>query len=353
MERDSITDEREADLAFQRAMLQGVSRTFALTIPTLPPRLAEVVGNAYLLCRLADTIEDEPALDAGRKREFSERLVQVVEGREMAAGLAADLHPLLGAGTLDSERRLVRGAERVVRVTHGFSATERDALARCVRIMSGGMSEFQQHATLAGLRDIEVLDRYCYHVAGVVGEMLTTLFCEYSPSIAAHRARLAELAVSFGQALQMTNILKDMWEDRRRGACWLPREVFARHGVDLASLGGPGEPGFAAALDELIAITRTHLANALEYTLLLPAREIGVRRFCLWALGMAVLTLRRIHRRPDFAAAGEVKISRASVRATVAVTNAAVGHDLLLRWLFAGFTQGLPRSSAARTVAAH
>ena len=34
----------------------------------------------------------------------------------------------------------------------------------------------------------------------------------------------------------MTNILKDVWEDRSRGACWLPQEVFERRGVDLAQL---------------------------------------------------------------------------------------------------------------------
>ena len=49
-----------SDLAYQAGMLQCVSRTFALTIPQLPGALRDVVGNAYLLCRIADTIEDEP-----------------------------------------------------------------------------------------------------------------------------------------------------------------------------------------------------------------------------------------------------------------------------------------------------
>ena len=57
--------------------------------------------------------------------------------------------------------------------------------------------------------------------------MLTDLFCAYSPEIDARRSRLAPLSTSFGQGLQMTNILKDTWEDRRRGVCWLPRDVFA------------------------------------------------------------------------------------------------------------------------------
>jgi len=42
--------------AYQEAILPKVSRTFALTIPQLPPALRDVVANAYLLCRIADTI---------------------------------------------------------------------------------------------------------------------------------------------------------------------------------------------------------------------------------------------------------------------------------------------------------
>lgn len=46
---------RERD--YQAHILRGVSRTFALTIPVLPRNLAEVAATAYLLCRVADTIE--------------------------------------------------------------------------------------------------------------------------------------------------------------------------------------------------------------------------------------------------------------------------------------------------------
>ena len=63
---------KSEDFAYQEQILQGVSRTFALTIPQLPKPLRDVVGNAYLLCRIADTIEDEPALSIEQKHKFSE-----------------------------------------------------------------------------------------------------------------------------------------------------------------------------------------------------------------------------------------------------------------------------------------
>ena len=334
-----------SDLAYQTQALQGVSRSFAFTIPQLPGTLRDVVGNAYLLCRIADTIEDEPALSAAQKRDFSRCFVGVVEGREDAAGFARALGALLSPSTTGHERDLVANTVRVVRITAGFRPAQRRALERCVRIMTRGMAEFQRKASLDGLDDLPHLDRYCYHVAGVVGEMLTELFCDYSEEIGARREDLLALAASFGQGLQMTNILKDVWDDRDRGVCWLPRDVFLSRGFELRSLApGQADPRFIDGLFELVAIARHHLANALRYVLLIPAHETGIRRHCLWALGMAVLTLRRIHALPAFGNGREVTISRRNVKAVIVVTSALSRSNPALKLLFAGVTRGLPRA---------
>lgn len=336
-------DSRDGDFAYQEHILEGVSRTFALTIPQLPHPLRDVVGNAYLLCRITDTIEDEPALTPLQKQAFSERFAEIVAGREEAEPFARELGALLSSSTTESERDLVAHTDRVIRITRRFSPTQQNALERCVRIMSRGMAEFQRNQTPDGLHDLPHLDRYCYHVAGVVGEMLTELFCDYSPEINRRREDLLALSVSFGQGLQMTNILKDVWDDRRRGACWLPRDVFLRAGFELGSLpAGKTHPGMAAGLLELVGIARRHLANALRFILLIPSRETGIRRHCLWALGMAVLTLRRIHATPRFRDGQEVKISRRSVWAVAFVTSAVARSNFALKVLFNFFTRSLP-----------
>lgn len=343
------TTSRDADLAYQEHILQGVSRTFALTIPQLPGPLREVVGNAYLLCRIADTIEDEHGLEAADKRKLSERFIDVVAGRLSSAVFANELAPLLTTSSLPAEHDLVRNTPTVIRLTHSFRQAQRDSLERCVRIMSTGMAEFAQSASLQGLGDIGELNRYCYHVAGVVGELLTELFCDYSPSIDARRGQLMALSVSFGQGLQMTNILKDIWDDREREACWLPRDVFHRHGFDLPTLDVSNrKSGFQRGLVELIGVARWHLANALDYTLLLPKEEPGIRRFCLWALGMAVLTLRKIFKNLDFADGSAVKISRRSVKFTIFVTSITAKQDFLLKLLFEYFTRSLPVAESGR-----
>ena len=331
-----------ADLAFQDEILQGVSRTFALTIPQLPDALERVVGNAYLLCRIADTIEDDKHLPYADKRHFSDRFIRVVNGAEDADRFALDLQPRLSPTATDSERDLVRNTPAVIRITHSFNQRQQAALQRCIRIMADGMTRYQEANVSSGLIDQQDMDSYCYYVAGVVGEMLTELFCDYSSAINQNYDEMMKLAVSFGQGLQMTNILKDIWDDQKRNMCWLPQSVLERYGVSLSG-DAPLRNGkeFQQALGHLIGVAHKHLNNALNYTLLLPGHETGIRRFCLWALGMAVLTLRNINNRRGFTSGDEVKISRCSVKATIISANLLTRHDFLLRWLFNRLAAGL------------
>jgi farnesyl-diphosphate farnesyltransferase len=143
------------------------------------------------------------------------------------------------------------------------------------------------------------------------------------------------LAPSFGQGLQMTNILKDIWEDMKRTMCWLPAEVFRRVGYDNNNLKHEiRSPEFVSGLRQLITIANSHLHNALDYTLLIPKNQIGIRRFCLWGLGFAVLTLRKINRNPVFSSSQDVKVTRDTVKRTILIANMMVRWDGMLRTLF-------------------
>lgn len=339
------------DEAYQDEILQQVSRTFALTIPQLPAGLCKVVANAYLLCRIADTIEDDKSMSPAKKREFAERFIKVVKGSASARHFSESLFPLLSAAATGAEQDLIANVESVVRVTQGFNQRQRGALERCVSIMAEGMVRYQDAETLDGVADLDDMGRYCYYVAGVVGEMLTELFCDYSPEIDAHRDKLMSLAVSFGQGLQMTNILKDIWEDHARGACWLPRDIFDNYGVDIRHK-APGQmnAGFIDGLNELLGVAHAHIDNALRYTLMIPRREKGLRRFCLWALGMAVLTLEKIRQNPRFTEGHQVKISRRSVKATVFLTNLFVSQDRILDRLFQFSGRHLPMATIHETL---
>ncbi len=331
--------------AYQEQALLKVSRTFALAIPQLPQPLREVIGNAYLLFRIADTIEDDPGLCGPRRGPLLGEFAEAVAGRAPAEPLAARLARTLSDATDSEQRNLVAHAPLVLDVTHGFPPAQRRAIERCMRVMTDGMSEFGGGAPdrVATLRDLE---RYTYCVAGVVGEMITDLACEYSAEIAARRDRLYPLCRRFGCGLQLVNILKDLWRDNRRGVCWLPRTVFPA-GVDLSSPDARSQAAFLEGLDTLVAVARDHLDAALEYTLLIPRRQIGIRRFLLWTLGPAVLTLRRIHANPRFRSGEDVKVTRCDVRATIFVTTALARRDAALRSLFRKASAPLPTRAGA------
>lgn len=324
-----------ADDELQAILLEGVSRTFALTIPQLPAALYPAVANAYLLCRIVDTIEDEVSLSPEQKKHFCSLFIDIVKTGSHAKAFTEELAPLLSKQTIPAEHSLIRLTPRVIAITHSLDPAQIEALACCVETMAKGMPVYQALDLHAGLKTMKDMDDYCYYVAGCVGEMLAKLFCHYSEEIAQHREELLKLSVSFGQGLQMTNILKDIWDDAERGVCWLPQDIFTETGFNLAELTPTtDDERFRLGLTHLIGIAHGHLQDALTYTQLLPSHEIGIRNFCLWALGMAVLTLKKIKENLNFHESSQVKITRNSVKATIIASKLAGRSNLLLSLLF-------------------
>ncbi len=340
-ERSRVT--HAADMIFQERMLLGVSRTFALTIPQLPGDLRQAVGNAYLLCRIADTIEDDVGLTADQKTHHLQTFIDILATGGGADAFAHELHLRLDPSTPAAERELIRECVRVLRINSSLDPRQQAAIVRCVAIMGRGMDRFERDRSPHGLATLGDHERYCYVVAGVVGEMLTELFCAHSDRIDARRELLMSRAVRFGQGLQMTNILKDIWDDLERDTCWLPRDVFSRQGFDLSQLHSRHpDPVFDRGMNEMVGIAHSRLRDALAYTLLIPRRETGIRRFLLWAIGLSVLTLQKIHRHPGFTSGAQVKVSRRTVKAVVTSTSVLSASNLALIAIFSLAVGGLP-----------
>lgn len=324
-----------ADDELQAILLEGVSRTFALTIPQLPKELYPAVANAYLLCRIVDTIEDEVSLSVKQKEKFCTDFIDIVKTGNNAESFAKALAPLLSQQTIPAEHTLIHLTPRVIKITHSFDSEQIQALADCVETMAKGMPIFQALDLHAGVATMTDMDNYCYYVAGCVGEMLAKLFCHYSAEINTYKDELLKLSVSFGQGLQMTNILKDIWDDADRGVCWLPQDIFTETGFELNDLTPEtNDPNFRLGLEHLISIAHRHLQNALEYTQLLPSHETGIRNFCLWALGMAVLTLKNIKNNLGFNESNQVKITRKDVKKTIFISKLTARSNSLLSLLF-------------------
>lgn len=262
-----------------RELLERTSRTFALTIPLLPEPTRGAVTTAYLLFRIADTFEDATtwpvALRTKALGEFSSLLDEPdeAEARALARRWAAD-PPLTHDGYIDLLERtpVVMAAFRGLRPSS--RAIVREHVQRTIEGMAGYVERAPDGAALE-LRDIEDLRAYCYVVAGIVGEMLTELFLDQHPGIAAVGPHLRERARHFGEALQLTNILKDALTDATEGRRFLP---------DTA----PRERVFQLARDDL--------ARAREYVLALQESEAprGLVAFTALPVLLAIATLDRV-----------------------------------------------------------
>jgi farnesyl-diphosphate farnesyltransferase len=302
-----------SDLAYQKAILSSVSRTFALTIPLLPPAIEVVVGNTYLLCRIVDTIEDAAELSPTDKQGLSKLFLEAVLGVIPVEDFVSPcLVALKGYSNVD-ELDLIAHTPTVLRILHTFPDKDQAAISRCVSIMSDGMSYFHGKQTQEGLKDLAEFEKYCYVVAGVVGELLTSIFSNYSAGFAKQIHGHEQLAIAFGQALQMTNILKDSPEDRARGVSWKPASM---------------------SQGELLKIAYEKLQDSMSYILLIPANEVGMRRFCFLAFGLAVMTLEKIATRKEFSNKSEVKLSRNTVWVFYAFTKIAASNPLLMKAFF-------------------
>ena len=188
MEPDSgISDE-----AYQDQILPHVSRTFALTIPQLPPAL-RTRGDERLSALPHRRHHRGRAGAVGRRHLplSPERFTAVVQGTRGCARLARDVAPRLSDRTLPAERDLVaqHGAGHPGRARLRRAAARRDPTLHRGDVPTACTSSSAPRAS-RGSPARRDLDDYCYYVAGVVGEMLTELFCAYSPAIVRHDAAL-------------------------------------------------------------------------------------------------------------------------------------------------------------------
>jgi farnesyl-diphosphate farnesyltransferase len=362
----ALREGRIADpAAYAEFMLAQVSRTFALNIRVLPYRLRRQVLLAYLFCRMADTLEDDGELLPPEKV----RLLEAFRGlfppgpswerkvEDFAAAVPAHWGDAdrEGTGEVRWDRLLVYHCRPVLRQLREFPEPAVRAISACVDEMSSGMIRFtgRQESVAAGgvlIGTLKDLDDYCYFVAGTVGNLLCELFALHSPLITAKRAKaLRGLSVSFGLGLQLTNILKDIHDDRGRNVSYIPQDLLAAHGLTQATfLSEDRREEAAAVMEALIRKANGHLEDALAYSCLLPRMEPRIRLFCLWPLFMAEETLvllagnRRALREP-----AKLKISREEVAAIVRRTSLACWSNRLIRALFQGPRMRLEAALAA------
>lgn len=305
-------------------LLEGVSRSFYLTLKALPQGLREPISLAYLLARTADTLADTPNIPEGEKEaslsEFN-RLVQTeAEARDKAAE-AALCERLRGSFVLHqedaSEARLLERLPEIFEAYHQLPARLADAtrrvLAPIVRGQLLDIRRFPVDGQVRALQTAAELDDYTYLVAGCVGEFWTRVSAsELQEDFAGSTPldQMVEWGIRYGKGLQLVNILRDVSKDIRMGRCYFPAEELAAHGLTLEEVSR--DPA------RLIPVTaswrvrcREHLEQGLRY--LEAVRHRRVRYATALPLLLAFRTLDRLEKASPAEFLQGIKVPRSEV----------------------------------------
>jgi farnesyl-diphosphate farnesyltransferase len=207
-----------ADLEWCHEAVQGVSRTFALTVDVLDEPMASYICIGYLLCRVPDTVEDAdhipPAEQVSLLREY-DRMLDPDDDTDAGAFRSAVGEWLPDAEDRTDDWEVVASTPRIARTFAALPDDVREAVTPPARELVQGMAMFvERYADEGGLRiqSREELEEYCYYAAGTVGNLVTNLLARGDLS-GERRARLYDTAEQFGLLLQLVNVAKDVYDD--------------------------------------------------------------------------------------------------------------------------------------------
>lgn len=320
------------------ALLRRVSRSFALTLRVVPSEVRRPIGLAYLLARAADTIADTTFIGCTDRLQYLERFREVL--RKYRPGrLLAIKEVLAPRQQVSAERELLTRLDEGLSILCSLDPSDQSLVRGVVLTLTDGMvmdlATFpgEDEGRLVALQTRADLDRYTYYIAGCVGEFWTDIHVAHRRSLAGwDREAMRRRGVRFGKGLQMTNILRDIPADLRRGRCYLPQQELEALGLQPADLLDPAAAvKVAPLLHSLLALALEHYQEGLAYTLAIPRREIRMRLACVWPLFIGLKTLARLARSPDLLDPGVViKVPRGDVYGMMACSVAMIGSDATL-----------------------
>ncbi len=182
-----------------KAARSGSSFYYAFLFLPAPRRAA--ITAFYAFCREVDDVVDEvsdPSIAAHKLQWWRQEVVQAFAGRPS--------HPVTQA---------------LMPLAADHAIAERHLLA----VIDGCQIDLEQTRFL----DFAALQHYCHLVAGVVGEVAANIFGRSSEQTVAYAHQL-------GQAMQLTNIIRDVGDDARRGRIYLPLADLQRFDVKAHEL---------------------------------------------------------------------------------------------------------------------
>lgn len=247
-----------------RATIAAGSKSFAVASRVFDPATRRSATLLYLWCRHCD---------------------DVIDGQD----LGHVTHPV----TAGSEHALL-ALRTSTALAHGDAPVDGLPFAALQEVIRRHDIPFQHTAEhldgfamdVAGRRYGTLDDTlsYCYHVAGVVGIMMSHIMGARDPKV-------LDRACDLGLAFQLTNIARDVVEDAGNGRCYLPEAWLEEVGLCRATVAAPEHRDQLAQLvARMLTLAEAYYASARRGIAALPPRSA-------WAVATALLVYRGIGRR--------------------------------------------------------
>ena len=194
----------QLDQAYEicRKETQQWAKTFYLGTLLLPPEKRKAIWAIYVWCRRTDEIMDSEEASTKSQDELSDNLDAWEENTKniFKGKIKSELDSVL----LDTIKKYPQSIEPYLDMINGQRMD---------------LNKFRY-------KDFDELKLYCYRVAGTVGLMTQNVMgidSAYTSAPWSAQPDPSEAAIALGIANQLTNILRDVGEDRHRGRIYLPQ----------------------------------------------------------------------------------------------------------------------------------
>jgi farnesyl-diphosphate farnesyltransferase len=207
-------------------ILKGVSRSFYLSLRLLPRPMRRAAGIAYLMARTSDTIADSLSGSSDARIAALKDYLAQVKGEISEKPFPAEVaSPLVDP----KEEILLLNHNEILRALRDLDENQRSLILEVLEIIvSGQILDLEtfgdEKGNLRAFQHTEELDGYTWRVAGCVGVFWTRLgVLTMGEAFSTHaQAELEQWGREYGQGLQLVNILRDFYVDRKMGRCYLP-----------------------------------------------------------------------------------------------------------------------------------
>jgi farnesyl-diphosphate farnesyltransferase len=292
----STNNKTKDDIDWCFDILEDVSRTFSVPINMIENERSKEVCLGYLVCRISDTIEDDPDLSIEDKNELFELYSNVIKTKSESSikkflDAASDCMP--SDPEEDKHWELLINTDRLFNAYCELNDETQECIDKPALEMIDGMKNYcNKYPSGMRLKSVQELDNYCYYVAGTVGNMLTNITSKHNDI--EDKSELRSNAQKYGLLLQLVNIIKDVNVDYNdENNIYVPENLTDRFGIEQEDI---IKEQYIDESESIVNILVNHaednILNAREYLSQLSDKQnANVRTWSIPYL-LAVATLR-------------------------------------------------------------